>query len=61
MTTPNLTWNYRPQIAPKALRSKIRDFVRTMFKDMAGTTIDGSQAIVTFLADQTSICGSTPR
>ncbi|MFM2241658.1 MAG: hypothetical protein RLZ97_513, partial [Verrucomicrobiota bacterium] len=54
MTTSNLTWNYRPQIAPKALRSKIRDFVRTMFKDMAGTTIDGSQAIVTFLADQTS-------
>jgi len=55
MTTSNLTWNYRPQIAPKALRSKIRDFVRTMFKDVAGTTIDGSQAIVTFLADQTSI------
>ena len=55
MSTPNLTWNYRPQTSHSILRSRIRDFARTIFKGVAGTTIDGSQAIVTFFADRTAI------
>jgi hypothetical protein len=55
MSIPNLTWNYRPHTTHSVLRSRIRDFARTLFKGVAGTTIDGSQAIVTFFADRTAI------
>ena len=34
---------------------QVRDFARKIFKGVAGTTIDGSQAIVNFFADRTAI------
>ena len=55
MSTPNLTWNYRPQTSHSILRSRIRDFARKIFKGVAGATIDGSQAIVKFCADRIAI------
>jgi len=54
MSTPALSLNYRYELPGRSLLENIKRIAKDSFQ-MVGTTLETSAAVITFLADRTTI------